>query len=42
LILAAAAQSIHPFTFEDMMKRKRVRDPVFSPDGKRLILNVVD
>src|SRR6266576_3873477 len=27
----------HPFTFEDMMKLKRVGAPVLSPDGKKLI-----
>ena len=46
LILAFAvpvfAQAKHPFTFEDMMKLKRVGDPQVSPDGKWVIFNVVD
>jgi dipeptidyl aminopeptidase/acylaminoacyl peptidase len=46
LILAAAlpacAQAKHPFTFEDMMKLKRVGDPQVSPDGKWVIFSVVD
>ena len=29
----ALAQTKHPFTFEDMMKLKRVGDPQVSPDG---------
>src|SRR5246500_3178309 len=37
-----AAQSKHPFTFEDMMKLKRVGDPQVSPDGKWVIFSVVD
>jgi dipeptidyl aminopeptidase/acylaminoacyl peptidase len=37
-----AAQSKHPFTFEDMMKLKRVGDPQISPDGKWVIFSVVD
>jgi dipeptidyl aminopeptidase/acylaminoacyl peptidase len=36
------AQSKHPFTFEDMMKLKRVGDPQVSPDGKWVIFSVVD
>src|SRR5215475_11130898 len=40
--LSAAAQSRHPFTFEDMMKLKRVGDPQISPDGKWVIFSVVD
>jgi dipeptidyl aminopeptidase/acylaminoacyl peptidase len=39
---AAAAQAMHPFTFEDMMKLKRVGDPQVSPDGKWVIFSVVD
>ena len=39
---SAAAQSKHPFTFEDMMKLKRVGDPQVSPDGKWVIFSVVD
>src|ERR1051326_5681638 len=46
LILAFAtpvlAQAQHPFTFEDMMKLKRVGDPQVSPDGKWVIFSVVD
>ena len=37
-----AAQAKHPFTFEDMMKLKRVGEPVPSPDGKWVIFSVVD
>src|SRR6202522_662976 len=37
-----AAQAKHPFTFEDMMKLKRVGEPVVSPDGKWVIFSVVD
>jgi len=40
--LSAAAQAKHPFTFEDMMKLKRVGDPQVSPDGKWVIFSVVD
>jgi dipeptidyl aminopeptidase/acylaminoacyl peptidase len=36
------AQAKHPFTFEDMMKLKRVGEPVISPDGKWVIFSVVD
>src|SRR3954451_12310904 len=36
------AQAKHPFTFEDMMKLKRVGDPQVSPDGKWVIFGVVD
>src|SRR5437899_2427275 len=32
----------HPFTFEDMMKLKRVGAPVPSPDGKWVVLDCVD
>src|SRR5580700_6173092 len=38
----AAAQAKHSFTFEDMMKLKRVGEPVPSPDGKWVIFSVVD
>jgi dipeptidyl aminopeptidase/acylaminoacyl peptidase len=38
----AFAQAKHPFTFEDMMKLKRVGDPEVSPDGKWVIFSVVD
>jgi len=40
--LSAASQTKHPFTFEDMMKLKRVGDPQVSPDGKWVIFSVVD
>jgi dipeptidyl aminopeptidase/acylaminoacyl peptidase len=36
------AQAKHPFTFEDMMKLKRVGEPEVSPDGKWVIFSVVD
>src|SRR5437660_12793713 len=39
---SAIAQARHPFTFEDMMKLKRVSEPVVSPDGKWVIFSVVD
>ncbi len=42
LALPAIAQAKHPFTFEDMMKLKRVGDPQISPDGKWVIFSVVD
>jgi dipeptidyl aminopeptidase/acylaminoacyl peptidase len=42
LALPAVAQTKHPFTFEDMMKLKRVGDPQVSPDGKWVIFSVVD
>jgi len=38
----AFAQVKHPFTFEDMMKLKRVGEPEVSPDGKWVIFSVVD
>jgi len=40
--LPSFAQAKHPFTFEDMMKLKRVGDPQVSPDGKWVIFSVVD
>jgi len=40
--LPAITQAKHPFTFEDMMKLKRVGDPQVSPDGKWVIFSVVD
>ena len=40
--LPAIAQAKHPFTFDDMMKLKRVGDPQVSPDGKWVIFSVVD
>ena len=38
----ALAQAKHPFTFEEMMKLKRVGEPEVSPDGKWVIFSVVD
>jgi dipeptidyl aminopeptidase/acylaminoacyl peptidase len=38
----AFAQAKHPFTFEDMMKLKRVGEPEVSPDGKWVVFSVVD
>ena len=32
----------HPFTFEDMMKLKRVGAPVPSPDGKWVVFDAID
>ena len=32
----------HPFTFEDMMKLKRVDEPVPSPDGKWVVFSAMD
>jgi len=43
--ITAAAQSTaakRPFTFEDMMKLKRVNEPVPSPDGKWVVFSAVD
>ncbi len=40
--LPAFSQAKHPFTFEDMMKLKRVGAPEVSPDGKWVIFSVVD
>ena len=42
LALPAFSQSKHPFTFEDMMKLKRVGEPVPSPDGKWVLFAAVD
>ncbi len=36
------AQSKRPFTFEDMMKLKRVEEPEVSPDGKWVLFAAVD
>jgi dipeptidyl aminopeptidase/acylaminoacyl peptidase len=40
--LPLAAQTKHPFTFEDMMSLKRVEEPVPSPDGKWVLFAAVD
>src|ERR1039457_6104351 len=42
LVVPVTAQAKHPFTFEDMMKLKRVGEPVPSPDGKWVLFSVVD
>ena len=42
LTLPAVSQAKHPFTFEDMMKLKRVAEPVPSPDGKWVLFAAVD
>ena len=42
LIVSPAAAQKHPFTFEDMMKLKRVEEPVPSPDGKWVLFAAVD
>ena len=42
LTIPVLSQAKHPFTFEDMMKLKRVGDPQVSPDGKWVIFSVVD
>jgi dipeptidyl aminopeptidase/acylaminoacyl peptidase len=39
---AFAQNAKHPFTFEDMMKLKRVGAPVPSPDGKWVVFDCVD
>jgi dipeptidyl aminopeptidase/acylaminoacyl peptidase len=41
LAVSALAQK-HPFTFEDMMKLKRVDEPVPSPDGKWVVFSATD
>ena len=47
LAAATASQSLtaagkHPFTFEDMMKLRRVDDPAVSPDGRWILFSAVD
>ena len=42
LSISALTQAKHAFTFEEMMKLKRVGDPQVSPDGKWVIFSVVD
>jgi dipeptidyl aminopeptidase/acylaminoacyl peptidase len=48
LIIFALATSVlaqvakHPFTFEDMMKLKRVGPPVPSPDGRWILFDCID
>src|SRR5207253_6028610 len=41
-VSGAIAQSKHPFTFEDMMKLKRVDEPVPSPDGRWVVFSATD
>src|SRR5436190_1566837 len=40
--LFAQTSQKHPFTFEDMMKLKRVDEPVPSPDGKWVVFSATD
>jgi len=42
LTFPLAAQTKHPFTFEDMMALKRVEEPEVSPDGKWVLFAAVD
>jgi Tol biopolymer transport system component len=41
-VLAQTSSQKHPFTFEDMMKLKRVGAPVPSADGKWVVFDCVD
>ena len=41
-VLAQTPSQKRPFTFEDMMKLKRVGAPVPSPDGKWVVFDAVD
>jgi dipeptidyl aminopeptidase/acylaminoacyl peptidase len=41
-VLAQTPSQKHPFTFEDMMKLKRVGPPVPSPDGKWVVFDCID
>ncbi|MGH9515606.1 MAG: prolyl oligopeptidase family serine peptidase [Terriglobales bacterium] len=40
--LPLIARAKHPFTFQDMMKLKRVEEPEVSPDGKWVLFAAVD
>src|SRR6266478_1582672 len=42
LSVSLSAQTKRPITFEDMMKLKRVGDPVVSPDGKWVMFSAMD
>jgi len=39
---SASVSAKHPFTFEDMMKLKRLDEPVPSPDGKWVVFSATD
>src|SRR6059058_1990914 len=39
---SASASAKHPFTFEDMMRLKRLDEPVPSPDGKWVVFSATD
>ena len=41
-LAASAFAQKRPFTFEDMMKLKRVSEPIPSPDGKWVVFSQVD
>ena len=41
-LFAQSSPQKHPFTFEDMMKLKRVGAPMPSPDGKWVVFDCVD
>src|SRR5437762_4729606 len=41
-LAASALAQKHPFTFEDMMKLKRVDEPVPSPDGKWVVFSATE
>jgi len=41
-VLPSFPQAKRPFTFEDMMKLKRIEEPEVSPDGKWLLFAAVD
>jgi hypothetical protein len=42
LTIPCFSQAKHPFTFEDMMRLKRVGAPQPSPDGKWVLFSAVD